>query len=232
MRILIVEDEPGMAMGLEDNLRSQGYETLIARDGEAGLEMALRERPDLIVLDIMLPRKDGFEVCRELRSRNVSVPILMLTARGQEADKVRGLDLGADDYITKPFSVKEFLARVRASLRRWEERKQIETVRFGGVCIDFVRHLATKRGVEIELSHREFELLRFLVEHEGEVLSRDRILDEVWGPDALPTPRTVDVRVANLRAKLEDRPDHPEHILTVHRVGYRFEGSADPEEKR
>lgn len=224
-RILIVEDEPDMVTGLRDNFELEGYGVLVARDGEEGLKKALEEKPDLIVLDLMLPKMSGLDVCRNLRKSSFERPILMLTARGQELDKVLGLEVGADDYITKPFSLNELLARVRAHLRRANhEVTSVEHYSFSGIDLDFQKFKASKNDSPIELSPREFELLRFLVNHRGETVTREQLLDAVWGYDAMMFTRTVDNHVAKLRQKLEDDPENPAFILTVHRVGYRFVG--------
>jgi len=199
-RILIVDDEPAIVRGLEDNLRFEGYETLAATSGEEGLTRALGEAPDLVLLDIMMPKLSGWDVCRELRRRGVDVPVIMLTARGEEVDRVRGLELGADDYVAKPFSLRELLARVRAVLRRPGPRQKFEELAFG----------------------EEFDLLVYLVEHQGDVITRERLLDEVWGYERFPTTRTVDTHVLRLRRKLEIDPDRPAFIQTVHGQGYRF----------
>jgi DNA-binding response OmpR family regulator len=222
-RILIVDDEPAIVRGLEDNLRFEGYETLSATSGEEGLTRALGEAPDLVLLDIMMPRLSGWDVCRELRRRGVDVPVIMLTARGEEVDRVLGLELGADDYITKPFSLRELLARVRAVLRRPGPRQRMETFAFGDVRIHLRARQVFKGGQEVRLTRKEFELLRFLVEHPGEVVTRDRLLDEVWGYEQFPTTRTVDTHVLRLRQKLETDPERPAHLLTVHGQGYRFQ---------
>lgn len=226
-RILLVEDELGLVMTLTDRLTSEGYTVETARDGETGYSRAINEPFDLIILDVMLPRKNGFDVCRDLRQRNISAPIIMLTARGQVVDKVVGLKLGADDYVTKPFEMLELLARVEALLRR-APTTAVETsgenYQFGLVRIDFRRAEVERDGKPVELSAREFKLLRHFIEHRGEILSRDDLLDEVWGYNAMPSTRTVDVHVAWLRQKLENNPKHPEYILTVHGLGYKFVG--------
>jgi two-component system alkaline phosphatase synthesis response regulator PhoP len=223
-RILIVDDEPEMVRGLEDNLRFEGYQTVSARDGRRGLELALSEAPDLILLDIMMPGLSGWDVCRQLRERGVDVPVIMLTARGEEADRVKGLELGADDYIAKPFGLRELLARIRAVLRRPGPRRKFEEFAFADVRIHLRTRLVHRAGVEVRLTRKEFDLLRYLVEHRGEVVTRDRLLDEVWGYEQFPTTRTVDTHVLRLRQKFEPDPERPRHILTVHGQGYRFEG--------
>ena len=229
-RILLVEDEPGLVLTLSDRLTSEGYQVESARDGETGLERASNEAFDAIILDVMLPRKNGFDVCRDLRQRNVTTPILMLTARGQIVDKVVGLKLGADDYLTKPFEMMELLARVEALLRRAATPaaapaiSAAETYQFDSIKIDFRRAEVDRDGEKIELSAKEFQLLRYFIEHREATLSRDELLNEVWGYDAMPTTRTVDVHVAWLRQKLEPNPRHPMFILTVHGMGYKFVG--------
>jgi two-component system alkaline phosphatase synthesis response regulator PhoP len=221
-RILIVDDEPEMVRGLEDNLRFEGYQTVAACDGRQGLSLALSEAPDLILLDIMMPGMSGWDVCRELRRRGVDVPVIMLTARGEEADRVQGLELGADDYVSKPFSLRELLARIRAVLRRPSLRRKFEELAFDDVRIHLRSRQVVKAGEEVALTRKEFDLLRYLVEHRGEVVTRDRLLEEVWGYDQFPTTRTVDTHVLRLRQKFEPDPERPRFILTVHGQGYRF----------
>jgi len=225
-RILLVEDEPGLVLTLTDRLTSEGYTVESSRDGGAGFERASNEAFDAIILDVMLPRKNGFDVCRDLRQRGVNTPILMLTARGQIVDKVVGLKLGADDYLTKPFEMIELLARVEALLRRAPAapRPHTDSYQFDSVRIDFRRAEVERGGAKIELSAKEFQLLRYFVEHREATLSRDELLNEVWGYDAMPTTRTVDVHVAWLRQKLEPNPRRPQFILTVHGMGYKFVG--------
>jgi len=220
--ILIVDDEPEMVRGLSDNLRFEGYRTLAAANGEDGLRLALQEVPDLILLDAMMPRMSGWDVCRQLRQRGVDVPVIMLTARGEEVDRVLGLELGADDYVTKPFSLRELLARVRAVLRRPGPRQKFEEFAFGDVRVHLRGRQVFRAGQEVRLTRKEFDLLRYLVEHRGEVLTRERLLDEVWGYERFPTTRTVDAHVLRLRQKLEPDPDHLTYILTVHGQGYKF----------
>jgi len=224
-KILIVEDQKDMVTGLVFNLEAQGHKVSAAYDGEAGLSSAEREKPDLIVLDIMLPKKDGFEVCRELRRKGHDVPILMLTARREEADKVLGLEIGADDYLTKPFGLSEFLARVRALLRRGSGKDvQLENCRFGTVEVDFKNYQASKDGVPVNLTQREFEMMKLFVKNRDKVISRNRFLNEIWGYDRFPTTRTVDAHIASLRQKLETDPEHPRFIVTAHGLGYKFIG--------
>ena len=220
--ILIVDDEPEIVRGLQDNLRFEGYTTRTATNGADALVAATHEAPDLILLDVMMPAMSGWDVCRELRRRGIDVPVIMLTARGEEADRVRGLELGADDYVTKPFSLRELLARVRAVLRRPGPREKFEEFAFGDVRIRRRGRQVFRSGRELALTRKEFDLLVYFVEHRGEVITRDRLLDEVWGYEHFPTTRTVDTHVLRLRQKLEHDPDRPAFILTVHRQGYRF----------
>ena len=225
-RILLVEDEPGLVLTLTDRLRSEGYTIETASDGEVGLQRATGESFDLIILDVMLPRKNGFDVCRDLRQRGVQTPTMMLTARGQVVDKVVGLKLGADDYLTKPFEMIELLARVEALLRRApiSPAASPDVYQFGPVRVDFRRAEVDCDSKPVELSAREFKLLRYFIEHREVILSRDELLNEVWGYHAMPSTRTVDVHVAWLRQKLEPHPHHPQFILTVHGLGYKFVG--------
>jgi two-component system alkaline phosphatase synthesis response regulator PhoP len=214
-----------MLLGLRDNLELEGYDVQTAADGDEGLSKASSAPPDLVILDVMLPKRNGFDVCRELRARNVSTPIVMLTARSAETDKVLGLELGADDYVTKPFSITELLARVRAVLRRSNpQRPATETVRIGDIDFDFRLHQARRGQTRIEFTAREFELLRYLVQHVGQVVTREQILNDVWGYEEYPTTRTIDNFVAKLRQKIEKSPHAPEHILTIHGSGYKFVG--------
>ncbi len=224
-RVLIVEDDQSMAVALKDGFTYEGYQVALAQDGAAGLKLATEEHSDLIVLDVMLPRMSGLDVCRRLRQNGSRIPIIMLTARGQEIDKVLGLKTGADDYVTKPFSFLELMARVEAVLRRatgYDGRPEI--YKFGDVRVDFRKMETHKGGKSVSLSHREFDLLRFMIDHRGEVLQRERILSAVWGYENGSFTRTVDMHVAKLRKKIEDRPADPAHIITVHRVGYKFTG--------
>jgi two-component system, OmpR family, alkaline phosphatase synthesis response regulator PhoP len=226
LRVLLVEDEAGLRITLTDRLASEGYVVEAAADGEAGLARATSGGYDLIVLDVMLPRMSGFDVCRAVRQQGVTTPILMLTARGQVADKVAGLKLGADDYLTKPFETIELMARLEALLRRQPSRRRpgSDVYRFGEVVIDFRRTEVLRAGQPVELSAREFKLLRHFVEHRGATLSRDELLADVWGYDETPMTRTVDVHVAGLRQKIERNPKSPEFIVTVHGLGYKFLG--------
>ena len=224
-RILVIEDEPQMLLGLRDNLELEGYEVLTASDGDEGLAKAISTTPDLVVLDITLPRKNGFDVLRGLRARAVAMPVIMLTARSEENDKVLGFELGADDYVTKPFSITELLARVRAVLRRAGGRSsELDTCRIGEVEIDFRLHHARRGDQRVDFTAREFDLLRYLVAHVGQVVTREQILNQVWGYEESPTTRTIDNFVAKLRQKIETSPREPEHILTVHGAGYKFVG--------
>lgn len=223
-RVLVIEDEPALCLSLSDRLASEGYEVAVATDGDEGYERARQEPFDLILLDVMLPGRSGFDVCRDLRREGVDTPVLMLTARGEVLDRVLGLKLGADDYLVKPFETVELLARIEALLRRAQPDTEGGTFAFGDVRIDFRRIEVTRAGETVELSALEFRLLRYLVEHRGEVLSRDRLLDEVWGYDADVYSRTVDQHVATLRRKIETDSRHPRHIVTVHGMGYKLVG--------
>ncbi len=224
-KILIVEDEPNMVSGLRDNFEYEGYEVITAGDGVEGLNRALADSPDLVVLDVMMPRMSGLDVCKQLKAKRPSIPIIMLTARGQEVDKVVGLELGADDYVTKPFSIRELLARVKAVLRRAHTLpKDQERYSFGDVEVDLRSYQVRRKGKAIEFSAKEFELLKYFLCHAGETLSRDRLLEEVWGYNHYPTTRTVDAHIVRLRQKLEPDPAEPRLILTVHGVGYKFVG--------
>jgi two-component system alkaline phosphatase synthesis response regulator PhoP len=224
-KILIVEDEPNMVAGLRDNFEYEGYQVITAGDGAEGLNRALADAPDLVVLDVMMPKMSGLDVCKQLKAKRPSIPIIMLTARGQEVDKVVGLELGADDYVTKPFSIRELIARVKAVLRRARALpREQERYRFGEVEVDLRTYQVQRRGRPVEFSAKEFDLLKYFVCHPGETLSRDRLLDEVWGYDHYPNTRTVDAHIVRLRQKLEPVPDEPRYFLTVHGVGYKFVG--------
>jgi two-component system alkaline phosphatase synthesis response regulator PhoP len=224
-RILIVEDEPNMVAGLRDNFEYEGYEVITAPDGVAGLERALNEAPDLVILDVMMPRMSGLDVCKQLKAKRPSVPIIMLTARGQEVDKVVGLELGADDYVTKPFSIRELLARVKAVLRRARAvPKEQDRYSFGDVEVNLRSCQVSRKGKAMDFSSKEFELLKYFLCHPGETLSRDRLLEEVWGYGRFPTTRTVDAHIVRLRQKIEPKPEEPRYILTVHGTGYKFVG--------
>ncbi len=221
-RVLIVDDDRDMVRGLEDNLTLEGYEVLTARDGQAGLETAESERPDLVILDILMPGMDGLEVCRRLRRQNAEVRILLLTAKGQESDKVIGLELGADDYVSKPFGLLELLARVKAQLRRARASGRTGPYRFGEIAVDPIRREVVRSGGAVELTAKEFDLLVYMLEHPGEALSRDRLLEEIWGYEQYPTTRTVDNHILRLRKSLEPDPAQPRYFVTLHGVGYKF----------
>ena len=225
-RILLVEDEPGLVMTLCDRLRSEGYQVESAADGPSGLDQASTTAFDLIILDIMLPRKNGLDVCRDLRQRGIATPILMLTARGQTVDKVVGLKIGADDYLTKPFEMMELLARVEVLLRRAPPAAATagDVYQFGPIRVDLRRTEFQRHGKPVALSAKEFQLLRYLLEHRGTTVSRETLLSEVWGYGGVTSSRTVDVHVAWLRQKLEEDPHQPQWILTVHGLGYKLSG--------
>jgi len=224
-KILIIEDEESILMALEDNLRLEGYEVSGAKEGLEGLSLAKEQEYDLVILDIMLPKMDGFEVCKQLRKDGITTPILILTAKSQEIDTVLGLELGADDYVTKPYSPRELLARVRALLRRAKQPQQeVELYMFGDIEVDFKKYEAKKNGRPIYLTALEFSLLHFLIKHKDQVVHRDSILDEVWGDDVFVQPRTIDKHIADLRKKIEDDPSNPKYILGVRGVGYKFTG--------
>lgn len=224
-RLLLVEDEPGLVLTLTDRLTREGYHVESAADGESGLERAAREPFDLLLLDVMLPRMSGFDIVRDLRRRGIETPIIMVTARGQVVDRVVGLKLGADDYVTKPFDMAELLARVEAKLRRPPANPhRADGYAFGDIAVDFRKAEATRAGEMLELSAREFQLLRYFIEHRGATLTREELLNEVWGYNSMPSTRTVDVHVAWLRQKVEPNPRHPQFILTIHGMGYKFAG--------
>ncbi len=225
-KILVVEDEPDMAMGLRDNLQFEGYDVIMAHDGEAGLDLALKEKPVLVLLDVMMPKLDGFEVCRLLRENLFRSPILMLTARGQEIDKVRGLELGADDYITKPFGVRELLARIKAALRRNEMSQSQEAVtselQIGTAIVSFENNMITRGKEKHPMGHYEGEILKMMLDQKGDVIDRGTLLKEIWGLENEPMNRSVDNHIVSLRRKLEEDPTKPEHIITVHGFGYKL----------
>jgi two-component system alkaline phosphatase synthesis response regulator PhoP len=224
-KILIVEDEPGMVQGLRDNFEFEGYQVLSAMDGVAGLERALADSPDIVILDVMMPRMSGLDVCKQLKAKRPAIPIIMLTARGQEVDKVVGLELGADDYVTKPFSIRELLARVKAVLRRAGSLpKDKDRYNFGEIEVDLRSCQVSRNGKSLDVSSKEFDLLKYFLCHPGEALTRDRLLEDVWGYDKFPTTRTVDAHIVRLRQKLEPKPDDPRFFLTVHGTGYKFVG--------
>ncbi|HKQ96841.1 MAG TPA: response regulator transcription factor [Candidatus Polarisedimenticolia bacterium] len=224
-KILIVEDDESMGAALKDGFAYEGYDVVFAVDGVTALQHARDQSPDLIILDVMLPKMSGLDVCKEIRATGSAVPVIMLTARGQEIDKVLGLKLGADDYVTKPFGFMELMARVEALLRRASGKSgRAESARFGDVVADFARGEVRRKGKLLEMSARELKLLQYLIEHKGEVIPRDRLLDEVWGYDEAPLTRTVDMHVAKLRKKVEAKPHDPQFILTIHGLGYKFNG--------
>ncbi len=225
-KILIIEDEPDLVKGLKLNLSDEGYDVNWAVNGVEGLRKAIEEAPDLIILDIMLPEMDGLEVCRKLRQKNIGIPVIMLTAKGGEIDKVVGLEIGADDYMTKPFSIRELLARIKARLRYSErEVKQVpELYSFGDVEIHFAMFKVRRKGKELDLTSLEMDILRYFIVHRGEVLSRNDLLDKIWGYESYPTTRTIDNHILKLRKKIEEDPSHPRYILSVYGGGYRFTG--------
>jgi len=221
--VLIVEDDPAILRGLNDNLRMQRYDVLATSDSADGYRLASERKPDLVILDVMLPNLSGLEICKKLRADGFSAPILMLTARGEESDRVLGLDLGADDYVTKPFSIRELLARVRAHLRRMQTGEALpDEIRFDDVIVNFRRFEARKRGTSLDLTRKEFGVLRLLASKVGEVVTREDLLNDVWGYENFPTTRTVDQHIASLRSKLEEDAATPRRLVTVHGVGYKF----------
>jgi DNA-binding response OmpR family regulator len=222
-KILLIEDDPAILKGLNTSLEAAGYNILSSSDGEEGFKLGKTMNIDLIILDVMLPNKDGFEICSDLRKDGINTPILMLTSKKEEIDKVLGLEIGADDYMTKPFSVRELLARIKAILRRKSEiTKNIDEFSFGGISLDFKKMEAFKNKVPIKLSSLEFKILKYLIEKEGEVISRDKLLDDVWGYESFPTTRTVDNYILSIRKKIENNPADPVHIITVPKSGYKF----------
>ncbi|MBN1779616.1 response regulator transcription factor [bacterium] len=222
-QILVIEDDPAIQKGLRISLEEEHYRVLTVSDGTEGLQTAMNQSFDLILLDLMLPGKNGQEICREIRENGNHTPVIMLTSRKEESDKVLGLELGADDYITKPFSVRELMARIKALLRRTSPKDPVgESVSFGSVTLNFKKQEAVKSGHPIKLTVREFKILKFFIAHEQEVISRDQLLDEVWGYDTFPTTRTIDTFVLNLRKKIEEDPSHPAHLITIHGAGYKF----------
>jgi DNA-binding response OmpR family regulator len=225
--VLIIEDDPTMLIGLRDNFEFKGYKVVTAADGERGLKAALNTKPDLIILDIMLPKINGYEICRLVREEKLNMPIIMLTAKGEESDIVLGLNLGADDYVTKPFSIKELLARAAAFLRRAKKQVQ-EAYEFGGLRLDITARRLTRKNKEIELSPKEFDLLEYFLKKQGRALTRDEILNAVWGYDCVVTSRSIDRFVTTLRNKIEPDPARPVFIHTIRQIGYRFE---PPEQK-
>jgi len=225
-KILIIEDEEDLVKGLKLNLADEGYKVDWASNGEEGLRKAMEETPDLIILDIMLPKKNGLDVCRELRQKHVTIPIIMLTAKGEEIDKVVGLEIGADDYMTKPFSIRELLARIKAHLRR--EKREAKTIPelycFGDVEIDFTHFKVKHKDKQLDLTSLEVEILKYFIAHQGEVITREALLDKIWGYDIYPTTRTIDNHILKLRKKIETDPSHPKYILSIYGEGYRFIG--------
>lgn len=221
--ILIIEDDVSILRGLKDNLTFEGYHVLTSPDGLEGLQMARSNETDLLLLDIMLPGMNGYDICRKLKKEKPGLPIIMITARGTEVDKVAGLDLGADDYMTKPFSIPELLARIRAVLRRTSEtHKDVSKYSFGKVIIDFKKYQTWVDGAEVKLSSREYAIMKYLIEHEGEVTHRHELLDKVWGYDVTPSTRTVDNFILDLRKKFEKDPGNPQHIISIRGAGYKF----------
>ncbi|MCH7885035.1 MAG: response regulator transcription factor [Planctomycetes bacterium] len=222
-RILIAEDEADMAMGLRDNLQFEGYDVVVANDGQAALQAAMTQNPDLVLLDIMMPKMDGLEVCKRIRQAGFIIPILMLTAKGQEIDVVRGLEVGADDYITKPFSIRELLARIKAALRRTEVGKGLpRTISIGDATVDLVKGRVDRGDQVHNLGHFELEILKMLIENAEQPVERNKLLDVIWGLEGFPVTRTVDNHIVSLRRKIEPDPKNPRHIVTVHSIGYRF----------
>lgn len=225
-KILIVEDEEDLLRGLEINLDKHGYRVLTATRGDLAIDVAIKEHPHLIILDVMLPGMSGLDVCRELRKKGLEMPIIMLTARAEEIDRVLGLEIGADDYVTKPFSVRELIARIRVRLRRLPSREAeaLPRYRFDDIEIDFERYRATRKGQAIDLTPKEFDILRLLIRCRGDAVTRERMLEEIWGYDASTTTRTVDSHILKLRQKLEDDPANPKYILSIYGAGYKFVG--------
>ncbi len=220
--VAVIDDDESVSRSLVLNLELEGYQVITAPNGEAGVDLVKNKNPDLIILDVMMPVKDGLQACKELRNSGVSTPLILLTARSAEVDRVLGLDLGADDYLAKPFGMRELVARVRALLRRTQTTQEVDRVDFDDVIIDFKAYRAERNNTPLELSAREYRLLRYLVAKKGAVVTRDELLDEVWGYNSYPSTRTVDNHIARLRQKIEDNVDSPRHILTVHGVGYKF----------
>jgi DNA-binding response OmpR family regulator len=222
-KILVVEDDPAIQKGLEESLKMEGYQVITSGDGEEGYRKAKKEKVDLIILDVMLPSKNGMDICRDLRKENNNTPILMLTSKKEEMDKVLGLEFGADDYVTKPFSVRELHARIKALLRRSTEIiKEVETYSFGKISIDFKKHETYKNKRPLDFSALEYKILKYFAQREGEVVTREMLLDDVWGFENFPTTRTVDNFILSLRKQIEDDPSEPKHLITVHKAGYKF----------
>ena len=221
--ILIVEDEPNMRLGLKDNLEFEAYDVDFANDGEAGLQKIFDNDYDLVLLDVMMPKMSGFDVCKTIRKKGITTPVILLTAKDQEIDKVLGLELGADDYVTKPFSVRELLARIKAVLRRGDNLKTEEVkVQIGRIEVNFQNYTAFENNTSVQMSHREFEILNYLWKHRNKTVSRDDLLEKIWGYDETPTTRTVDNFILKLRQKTEKDPNHPQIIITVHGIGYKL----------
>ncbi|MDZ7264423.1 MAG: response regulator transcription factor [candidate division KSB1 bacterium] len=221
--ILIIEDDLNILRGLTDNLKFEGYQVLTETNGHDGVRLALEQSPDLILLDLMLPGLNGYDICRNVKQQKPRLPIIMLTARGQEVDKIVGLDMGADDYVTKPFSIPELMARIRAVLRRYrQEETEIDDYSFGDITLNFRTFEAVVAGKNVKLTAREFEIMKYFIRHANEVVHRHDLLDEIWGYETFPTTRTVDNYILNLRKKFEKDPAHPKHILSVHGIGYKF----------
>ncbi len=222
-KILIVEDEPNMRLGLKDNLEFEGYDVDLANDGEAGLQKILDSNYDLVLLDVMMPKLSGFDVCKTIRKKGINTPVILLTAKDQEIDKVLGLELGADDYVTKPFSLRELLARIKAVLRRGENLKTDEIkIKIGEVDINFQNYTASRDDEPLTMTHKEFEILHYLWKHRNQTVSRDDLLEKIWGYEESPTTRTVDNFIVKLRQKIESDPNHPKIVITVHGIGYKL----------
>ncbi len=222
-RILIIEDDPAILLGLNESLAEEHFEVLTANDGEEGYQKGKKENIDLIILDLILPTKNGIEICQDLRSNGITIPILMLTSKREEIDKILGLEIGADDYVTKPFSIRELIARIKALLRRNVEfKKEMEDYSFGNISIDFKKQEIWKDNSKIDLSTTEISILKYFIQFEGEVVTRHQLLDDVWGYENFPTTRTVDNFILNIRKKIEDDPSNPKHLLTIHKAGYKF----------
>ena len=221
-KIAIIDDDEAVRRSLVMNFELEQFKVVSAEDGEIGLTLIENEKPDLIIMDVMMPKKDGLQACRELRESGNSTPLILLTARGQEVDKVLGLELGADDYLAKPFGMRELIARVKAILRRTSNKTELDSIEFDDVVVDFKAYKAQKNNSPLELSAREYRLLKYLVAKQGSVVTRDELLDEVWGYNSYPSTRTVDNHIARLRQKIEGNVTSPKHIVTVHGVGYKF----------
>ncbi len=221
-RIAVIDDDDSIRLSVVNNLGLEGYEVVTASNGEEGVTLIEEKQPNLIVLDVMMPKKDGLQVCKEIRGKGISTPLILLTARSAEVDKVLGLELGADDYLAKPFGMLELVARIKALLRRHQKTLEVESVEFSDVIVDFKAYKAERNHAALELSAREYRLLKYLVSKKGNVVTRDELLDEVWGYNSYPSTRTVDNHIARLRQKIEHNVEDPKHIVTVHGVGYKF----------